>query len=269
MEQVPAFQLCAIRYTAAAFITFGIYVLFQNKHKPTREELKNAAIAGSIFLGLGTGGVAWALNFVDTGLTALIISAEPLIIVMMMWAWTRKGPPIQTFAGIFIGILGMYLLISQDTVIASSKDWFGLIAIFASMLAWGVGSIFVSQATLPKSQFLNSGIQMLVGGFATLILSFIFQEKGIPPSEYVSITWIGIAFLVLFGSVAAFTAFNYLLKQVSPEKVATNTYVNPIIAMILGAVFREEIITNQSILAACIMLCGVFVVNTTKNLQSA
>ncbi|NNE25495.1 MAG: EamA family transporter, partial [Saprospiraceae bacterium] len=212
---------------------------------------------------------AWALNFVDTGMTALIISAEPLIIVLMMWIWTRKGPPIQTFAGIFIGILGMYLLISQETVIASSKDWLGLIAIFTSMLAWGVGSIFVSQAQLPKSQFLNSGIQMLVGGIVTLILSFIFQEKGISPSGYLPITWIGIAFLVLFGSVAAFTAFNYLLKQVSPEKVATNTYVNPIIAMILGYLFRDEIITNQSILAACIMLCGVFVVNTTKNLQAS
>ncbi len=249
-------------------VTFSLFIAFTKREYPSIKQIKNASIAGTIFLGLGTGGVAWSLNFVDTGMAALIISAEPLIIVFMLWLVNQKRPPSQTFLGAFIGIFGMYLLINQSPIISDEAQWIGILVIFLSMLAWGIGSIFVNRVELPKSQLMNSGIQMLVGGFSTLLISLALGEQGAHPSEYKVITWSGLIFLILFGSVAAFTAFNYLLKRVSPEKVATNTYVNPIIALILGYIFRDEIITVQSIIAAIVMLGGVFIVNSSKGIQN-
>ncbi|MBT8191648.1 MAG: EamA family transporter [Bacteroidia bacterium] len=264
IEQIPAFQLSFIRYTSAALVTFMLIPFFKKQSLPSLQQLKNAAIAGWIFLGLGTGGVAWSLNYVDTGMAALIISAEPLLIVLMLWLVNRKRPPSQTFIGILLAMAGMFLLINQSVLISGRMQWIGISVILFSMIAWGIGSIYVSRADLPKSQLLNSGIQMIVGGLFTLMISILIGEQGISPIDYKPITWIGIAFLVLFGSVAAFTAFNYLLKRVSPEKVATSTYVNPVIALILGHIFRNEIITTQSIIAAVVMLFGVFIINSTK-----
>jgi drug/metabolite transporter (DMT)-like permease len=264
LEQIPAFQICSIRYIIAGCISLVLYQIFAPSKKTNKLELKNAIKAGFTFLGLGTGGVAWSLNFIDTGMAALIIAAAPLIIVILMWIINKTRPSNQTFAGVFIGLIGMFLLINQDSLMSDSRNWLGIVIIFLSIFAWGLGSIFVSKAELPKSQFLNSGIQMVTGGIFTIFVSILLGEKGASPIAYTINTWLSLAFLILFGSLAGFTAFNYLLKKVSPEKVATNTYVNPVIAMILGYYFRDEIISNQSVAAAVVLLFGVFIVNTTR-----
>ncbi len=263
IEQIPAFRLCSYRYLIASSL-IAIPVFFSSLKLPAKQEIINATIAGFVFMGLGTGGAIWALNFLDTGLTALIIAGEPLIILVMMWVVNAKSPPLESFAGVILGLIGMYILLHQKTLISGSEQVFGIVIVFASMIAWGGGSIFVSKAKLPDSEWINSAIQMFVGGFSTLIISFLIGESGAPVSDYNYTTLISLLYLIVFGSVAAFTAFNFLLRHVSTEKVVTNTYVNPIIAMILGFLFNDELITWQSIFAACVMLLGVFIVNTTK-----
>ncbi len=264
IEEIPAFRVCGYRYTAAGLIILTFFAIKGLKDKPTMTELINSCKAGFIFLGLGTGGAIWALNFLDTGLTALIIAGEPLLIVFLIWLIKKRRPASQTFIGIFMGILGMYLLVSQSTLVSGEDQWIGVLVIFLSMLAWGLGSIFVNEAPLPSSPFFNSGVQMLVGGIATFTISFIIGERAGSISEVSSVTLYSLLYLIVFGSIIAFTAFNYLLKNVATEKVVTNTYINPIIAMGLGYYFRDEIITQQSVLAAVIMILGVFIINTNR-----
>ncbi|MDA8693058.1 EamA family transporter [Saprospiraceae bacterium] len=264
IEEIPAFRVCGYRYTAAGLIILAFFGLKGVKEKPTKLELINTCKAGFIFLGLGTGGAIWALNFLDTGLTALIIAGEPLLIVFLIWLIKKRPPARQTFLGIFLGILGMYLLVSQSTLVSGDDQWIGVLVIFLSMLAWGIGSIFVNDAPLPSLPFLNSGLQMLVGGIATFAISFLIGEQSVPIYEVSNRTLYSLLYLIVFGSIIAFTAFNYLLKNVATEKVVTNTYINPIIAMGLGYYFKDEIITNQSILAAMIMILGVFIINTNR-----
>ena len=264
LQEMPAFRICGIRYLSASVLTYAIYFFISKKLGSNRKEIINAVIAGFVFLGLGTGGAIWSLNYLDTGLTALIIAGEPLIIVLLMWIFQNIKPAFQTLGGIFLGIAGIYLLIGQAELVNTSDQWLGIMMIFFSMLAWGGGSIFVSQAALPKNQFLNTTIQMATGGLSTLIISFIIQEPAVDYFNLKPLTYWSMLFLIIFGSVAAFTAFNYLLKTVSTEKVVTNTYVNPIIAMILGYFFLDEVITNRSILAAVVMLFGVFIINSNK-----
>ncbi len=264
IEEVPAFRVCGYRYTVSGIIILLVFSILGVKDKPKKNEIINACKAGIIFLGLGTGGAIWALNFLDTGLTALIIAGEPLLIVFLIWIIKKRRPMKQTFLGIFLGILGMYLLVSQNSLVSGEDQWIGVLVIFLSMLAWGLGSIFVNDAPLPSSPFLNSGIQMIVGGIATFAISYLIGEQAMPITSLSAKTMWSILYLIIFGSIIAFTAFNYLLKNVATEKVVTNTYINPIIAMILGYYFRDEIITYQSMVAAAVMILGVFIINTNR-----
>ncbi len=134
------------------------------------------------------------------------------------------------------------------------------------MLSWAYGSLFVKKADLPENYFVNTGYQMLTGGIILGVMSLSFGEEWSSPTEWqVQTQWV-MLLLVIFGSIIAFTSFNFLLKHVSPEKVATNTYVNPIVALFLGWFFLNEVITTQSIIAAVILLTGVYFINTKKKL---
>lgn len=256
--------MSTVRFTFAATLLFGLAWALGKYQSVTSKQLRNAAFAGFLFLGCGTGGVAWALQFIDSGFTALVISGQPLLVVLMMWAIDNKRPATQSFGGIFLGMIGMYLLVSQKELVARPEQWKGIITIFCCMLAWGFGSIFVTKADLPKPQMANNAFQMLAGGFSLFIFS-LFLENPLT-FDYSAIplkSWLALSYLIVFGAVVAFSAFNYLLTKVSPEKVATSTYVNPIIALTLGWWFRDELVTSQSILAVIVMFTGVFFINST------
>ena len=134
------------------------------------------------------------------------------------------------------------------------------------MLSWAYGSLYVAKADFPKNYFVNTGYQMFTGGIILGVMSLIFGETWSSPLSWEPNVQGVMVLLVLFGSIAAFTSFNYLLKWVSPEKVATNTYVNPIVAMFLGWYYLGEEITLQSALAAVILLTGVYFINSKKKL---
>ncbi len=264
VEALPPFLLSTIRFTLASSLLFGLAAVLRKYQTITKKQLRNAVFAGVLFLGFGTGGVAWALQFVDSGFTALVISGQPLLVVLMMWGIDKKRPATQSFGGIFLGMFGMYLLVSQKELIARPEQWKGIIAILFCMVAWGFGSIFVSKSDMPKPQMANNAIQMMSGGIALFFFSLFlespldFDFQAVPLSA-----WLALSYLIVFGAVVAFSAFNYLLTKVSPEKVATSTYVNPIIALTLGWYFRDELVTTQSLVAVAIMFTGVFFINST------
>ncbi len=264
VESLPPFILSTIRFTLASLLLFGLTAVLKKYQTITKKQFINAAFAGILFLGFGTSGVAWALQFVDSGFTALVISGQPLIVVLMMWAINQKRPATQSFGGIFLGMFGMYLLVSQKELVAAPEQWKGIIAIFFCMIAWGFGSIFVSKSDMPKPQIANNAIQMMSGGIVLFFFSLLFENSfSFDFTAVPSIAWFALSYLIVFGAAVAFSAFNYLLTQVSPEKVATSTYVNPIIALTLGWYFRDELVTPQSILAVCVMFTGVFFINST------
>ena len=173
----------------------------------------------------------------------------------------------MSLVGVALGIIGIYLLVSQRMILTQENAWIGILMIFSAMLAWAYGSLFVGKAEMPQNFFVNTGYQMFTGGIMLGIMSLLFQESWLAPALWSEKTIWAMILLVIFGSIVAFTSFNYLLKRVSPEKVATNTYVNPIVAMFLGWYFLNEQITLQSIAAAIILLTGVYFINTKKNFQ--
>lgn len=266
VTELPPFMLAAIRFIIASLLIFLIAKIIGLKLGISKIQLKNTAIAGFLFLTFGNGVVVWALKYVDSGFAALLVSAQPLVVLLLMRFLEGKRIQLMSFIGVFLGIIGIFLLVSQQGFIANEGMTIGMIMIFVCMLSWGYGSLFVTTANLPSNFFVNTGYQMLTGGVMLLLTSVAFGESWSNPLHWSQPVQFSMLALIIFGSIVAFTSFNYLLKTVSPEKVATSTYVNPIIAMLLGWYFLNEEITIQSIIAACILLSGVYFINTKKKL---
>lgn len=264
VTELPPFKIAAIRFLSASVLIFVIAKLLRIDISITAKQLKNTAIAGFLFLTFGNGVVVWALKYVDSGLTALEISAQPLVVLVMMRILEGKKIQPMSIIGVILGIIGIYLLVSQKEIITQENTVIGMLMIFACMLSWAYSSLFVAKADLPKNFFVNTGYQMLTGGIMLSITSLCFGEEwSLPNTWSTDVQW-SLILLIIFGSIVAFTSFNYLLKVVSPEKVATSTYVNPIIALVLGWYFLNEHISTQSIIAAVILLTGVYFINTKK-----
>ena len=265
--EVPPFFLAGLRFFTAGTLILTIALLTKKSIRISKRQFLNTALLGFLFLSFGNGLAVWALKFVDSNFVALVISAQPLVILLMMWLLQGKKIQPMSLFGVFLGMLGIYLLVSQKNVLEKEGILLGVLMIFGAMLGWAYGSLFVAKADLPKNYFVNTGYQMLAGGILLFIQSIVFQEKwSLPTSWSNEVQW-SIVLLIIFGSIVAFTSFNFLLKVVSPEKVATNTYVNPIVAMFLGWYFLDEQIGVQSIVAAIILLTGVYFINTKKTLK--
>ncbi|NAY90900.1 EamA family transporter [Muricauda sp. JGD-17] len=266
VTELPPFMLASFRFITAGTLIFIWAKLMKIPLNITKKQLWNTTLAGFLFLSLGNGLAVWALRYLDSGFAALEISAQPLVILLMMWALQGKRIQSMSIIGVILGFVGIYLLVGQQQIIAQEGTWIGIIMIFACMLSWAYASIFVSRADLPTNYFVNTGYQMFTGGLALALMSVGFNESWSSPLVWSGKVQFVMVLLVLFGSIIAFTSFNYLLKAVSPEKVATSTYVNPIVALLLGWYFLDEEITFQSVIAAVILLTGVYFINTKKKL---
>lgn len=266
VTELPAFMLAGTRFVVAGLMIFGIAKLSGRSLKISKTQFINTVIAGFLFLTFGNGVVVWALKYVDSGFAALEVSAQPLVVLLLMRILQGKRIQPMSFVGVGLGFIGIFLLVSQKQIINQEGALLGMVLIFACMLSWAYGSLFVGKADLPANYFVNTGYQMFTGGILLFLISLLLGEQWISPLVWSTPVQWSMFLLIIFGSIVAFTSFNYLLRVVSPEKVATSSYVNPIIAMLLGWYFLNEQITTQSAIAALVLLTGVYFINTKKKL---
>ncbi|MDG2449682.1 MAG: EamA family transporter [Saprospiraceae bacterium] len=262
IEEIPPYLTAFLRFFIAAIILLLISLAFRQFKDIDIRKVKNSMLAGTMMLGIGSGVTSWVLQYLDSGFTALLISAQPLLVVFMMWISDKKKPSSQVFFGVALGIIGIYLLVSQNGILADPDQWFAILAIVGCLFSWGIGRFFISKADMPKSFLVNTFIQFTSGSLFTLIMSFMFDDlSNVNLFNLSEFTYYAMLYLAIFGSVVAFLSFTFLLKNVTPDKVSTATYVNPIIALLLGWWFRDELVTIQSLIAALIMLTGVVLIN--------
>lgn len=264
VTELPPFFLASIRFSVAGLLMVVIAIALKHKLNVSKKQLMNSAIASFFFLVYGNGVFVWALKFVDSGFGALIASTQPLFVLFLLRLIDRKPLQKKSLIGVAFGIVGMYLLVSQQELTTSEGSMLGIFMILTCVLSWSYGSVFVSKADLPKSFLVTTGYQMLVAGLVLLIASLSFNEEWSSPIVWALDVQISMFFLITFGGIVAFTAFNYLLKVVSPEKVSTSAYVNPVIALFMGWYFLEETLTIQSIVASVILLTGVYFITSRE-----
>lgn len=267
VTEVSPLLLAAIRFSISGVIIMLIAKFLKVSIKLTKKELVNSAIAGFLFLVYGNGMFVWALKFVDSGFAALLASTQPLFVLFLLRLIDGKKMQRQSIIGVILGIIGMYLLVSQNEITTSKDMLIGIFMIFSCILSWSYGSVFVAKATLPKNFFVSTGYQMLIAGGLLFLSSFLLNESWSSPLNWSLKAQGSMVLLIVFGSIVAFTAFNYLLKVVSAEKVSTSAYVNPVVALLLGWYFLDENLTTQSVIASVVLLSGVYFITSRKRIS--
>ncbi|MEO0723578.1 MAG: EamA family transporter [Bacteroidota bacterium] len=264
IESIPPFFMSGTRFLTAGLLLY-IWGQFRGEPLPNSKHWWNSFWIGNLFLTIGTGAVVWALQYIDTGIAALIVATDPLLIMMLLWWLFQQRPRWQGLVGAGIGIIGTIILVGQPKFTDSPEARWGLVAIAVALTAWAFASIYVSRIDLPESRLRRSSLQMLGGGAGLLAFSTLTGEAAtFRFDQLTSSSFFSWCYLIVFGSIVAFSSFNYLLARVSPEKVATSTYVNPVVALLLGWGFNGEQISSQSLIAGVVLLTGVFFINTGK-----
>jgi drug/metabolite transporter (DMT)-like permease len=267
VTEIPPLYLGGIRFFTAGTLIMIIAKSMKISIKLTKRQFINSVIAAFLFLVYGNGVFVWALKYVDSGFAALLASTQPLFVLFLLRLLDGQRMQRKSIIGVLFGVFGMYLLVSQKEISTSEGSVLGIFMILSCVLSWSYGTVFVSKADLPKNYLVSTGYQMLIAGFLLGMSSLIFKETWISPLNWTLETQGSLLFLIIFGGIIAFTSFNYLLKVVSPEKVATSAYVNPIIALILGWKFLNEELTTQSIVASIVLLTGVYFITSRKRIS--
>lgn len=264
IQDIPPFLMSGSRFFTAGLLLFG-FLHLRRVPLPSMKQWFWSLVLGILFLSLGSGGLIWALQFIDSGFASLLVAIDPLLIMVLLWVMQGVRPGWGSVIGAALGFAGMYLLLGQPQLENNPKAWMGLIAIAISLTAWAFATIFVSKLDQPENRFQRSAMQMVSGGAVLILFSMLtgeartFQIADL--SLKAGLSWL---YLVAFGSILAFSCFNYLLTKVSPEKVATSTYVNPLVALLLGWAFNNETITSGTLVAGGLMLTGVYFINSAK-----
>lgn len=264
VEELPPLMLSSFRFTTASILIFIIAKFMKLPLSITKRQLLNCAIVGFLFLVYGNGVFVWALKYLDSGFAALLAASQPLFVLLLMRILDKKTMKPKSIIGVTLGFIGMYLLVSQKELSFNEGSAIGVIMVLTCVLGWSYASIYVSKANLPPSYFISTAYQMLTAGIMLACFSLLFSETWSSPLNWSVDTRWAIVLLIVFGGIVAFTAFNYLLKNVSPEKVATSAYVNPLIALFLGWYILDESLTIQSVFSAIILLTGVYFITSKK-----
>lgn len=266
IETIPPFLMAAARFLIPGTFLY-IWRMVAGDPKPTRLEWKSTIILGLLLLVGGNGGVTWAEQFIPSGVAALIIGSVPLWIIFLN-LFKPEGRHLDKFViiGAIIGFFGIALLIGPSQLIGSKEhiDPIGIIAILLAAIFWSAGSLYGRSAPMPTSPLLSTGMEFLAGGFGLLILGGITGEYSQLNFSAISTrSIISISYLVVFGSLIGFVAYTWLLRNAPITLVSTYAYVNPLIAILIGNRFAQEVLNLRIILAALIIISSVFMINTT------
>ncbi len=238
----------------------------------TREMWRNAAIVGPLSLGLGTGMVAWAEQWISSGVAALLVTSVPLYMVLLEWLW-KKGPRPNGYVvtGLIFGFFGIVLLVDPAELIASmSSGGLAALAILVASLSWSFGSILGRDIKLPDNPFMSTAALMIMGGASLILWSFVSGEASRIDVLAVSTqAWSAWWYLVIAGSIVAFSSYVYLLKHASAGSVATYAYVNPMVALLLGWWLADEIVGPRILLAVVVLVTAIVLISRFGNRPQA
>jgi drug/metabolite transporter (DMT)-like permease len=265
IKTIPPFLMASSRYLIAGLLMLAA-AWYAGATRPTLKNIKENAILGFFLLLMGNGGVVFASAYLPSGIIALTIAIEPIWVVLLVFL-SRQGnaPGPATIAGILLGFAGTFLLISPGGTNFSMDSFPGFAALFFSTLSWAIGSLYAVRANRQTPALVASGLQMLAGCafmFVTGLLKGEFSE--IHPENFSTDSLLAFIYLIVFGSVVGYSAYAYLLKNASPDQVATHAYVNPLVAVLLGTFIGNEEFTGKIGIAALLLLSGVILVMRKK-----
>jgi drug/metabolite transporter (DMT)-like permease len=266
VETIPPLYTAGFRHLTAGSILLAWALA--KKIRPTAAQLRASAVIGFFFFLLGHGSLHWAERVVPSGTAALLIAVEPIFVFLLSSivarVWRLNG---MLVAGILLGLAGVGVLVGGVAREAGMPgSTLGTIAILVGALSWSVGIIYSRRSHLSGNPLLLSALSLLSGAVMLLLAGTLAGEaRGFSFAQVTQKSWLALAYLILFGSVIAFTAYNWLLEHYSPTAVATHTYVNPVVAVLLGWAYAGEALTFRVALAAAMVVGAVVLVDRGAN----
>lgn len=261
IDSIPPFISAGIRFLSAGLLLYAM-VRPRQQAAPTVRNWLAAAVVGCLMLVGGNAMVCWAEQTVPSGLAALIIGTVPLWMVLFEWLLYRGPRPTAVILiGLLTGLSGVYLLIGPNQIGGEPVDAAGGIALLFACVFWSFGSLHSRRARLPSSIFLSVAMQMIAAGVALFLVATLVGEWS--RFDIAAVTWkswLSIAYLSILGSVVALSAYVWLLKVSTSARVSTYAYVNPVIAVALGAWLANEPITPRAGVAVVVIVSAVLMI---------
>lgn len=264
LEDLPPFLLGGIRFLIAGGLLYA-WARAQGEPAPDRKQLVACVITGGLFFLCGNGAVVWSQQRLASGLVALLVAIVPLWVVILDWIRPPHNQPrALVLIGVFIGLAGLVLLVGLDALNRSGEiDLVAALVLAGGSFAWALGTLYAQRATLPKSPLLTAALQLSAGGALLALASSAAREPARMEWAELSLGPIlSMLYLILLGSVLAFTAYGWLVRVAPAARVATYAYVNPVVAMFLGWLFADERLTTRTLIASAVILLGVALITT-------
>lgn len=258
VETMPSLLTAGVRFLIAGLIVYAVLLIKRGPSgvRVTRREVGASALIGSLLMLGGNGLVTIAEETVPSGLAALIIAAVPLWVVVWRFI-ARDRISMGTFAGVLAGFAGVAILVSPGSASGGAKISGMLMLVLAAFL-WATGSFWAKRVPLPGDPFVSTATQMVTGGTIMALVGLARGEaSGVQFSEFSGASIAAFLYLIVFGSLLAFTAYAWLLQHAPISKVATYAYVNPVVAIFLGWLILDEVISTTMVVGAAIVVASV------------
>jgi drug/metabolite transporter (DMT)-like permease len=270
IETLPPFLMASTRFLVAGS---GVYMWMRLRGapRPTWRQWVATSIVGALLLFAGNGGVVWSEQRVTSSIVALLIAMTP--VWMALLDWLRPGgvrPSRGGIAGLGLGLVGIALLVGPGNLVNGAPiDLVGAGVVLLAALAWAAGSIYARHARLPAIPLLASGMEMLAGGVLLMALATATGDWSRVHVDAISLrSALALGYLIVFGSLVAFSAYGWLLKHTTSARVATYAYVNPVIAVFLGWTLAGEPLTVQTLISAAIIVAAIAIIITYRQRES-
>lgn len=261
IDTIPPLMMVGARFVLAGIPLYGILRLM-GAPRPTLSEWRVAGLLGVLLLSVGTGGIAISEKSVPSGLVSLLVALVPVYVAVLEWMFSGfKKLNKYSVIGLGVSTIGIFILVGPTMFsnLGNGLDnLFGIAVVLISSLSWALGTVISRKLERPRSSMLGAAMQMMTGGVFLLVAAFVMGEhNGLVLSKISSQSLIAFAYLTVFGSIAGYSAYTWLLKHLSPDKVSTYAYVNPVVAVLLGWIILGEPVGPMTVAAACTILSGV------------
>ena len=262
VETIPPLITAAMRHLLAGSALFAW--AWSRGFRPTRRDWYGSAVLGLFFFLIGHGTLHWAEQVVPSSLAALLVATEPLWITLLSFATSYKQTlNAANVSGLVLGFVGVIVLTTDNTLLSHSASLVGIIVLVLGTISWCIGMIYSKRSrSLPANPLARSAMAMMIGSWMLLAAAGMTGEfNDFHWSAVSTSSFIGLLYLVIFGSLITFTAYTWLLQRCSPALIATHTYVNPVIAVFLGWAVAHENLTGRMLVAAVLVIVSVVFVS--------
>jgi drug/metabolite transporter (DMT)-like permease len=271
VREVPPFLLAAIRFLVAGIILYG-WMLAQGERSPNGREWLSALLLAVLIFVLDYGLLFWAEQRVPSGIAAVMMATIPVFMALSEMIFLRTQTlTVRLAFALLIGIGGVAVLMSHSLNLGGAPiDTAGALALIIAAMSWSLASALTRKLPLPTSKVMSSGAQMLAGGVLLGVTSAMLGEfHHFHPADVSRGAWLALLYLIVAGSIVAFTAYVWLIHHESPTKVGTYAYVNPVVAVLVGYFLGGEALDLRTILGTLLVLVSVVVITTMRVKQAA